>query len=113
MSSLYSLSIKEFYKENVLNNGYSAKDCSFIIIQNDSPIFGFCGSIVYDGNDRSLLSYEVPSISIEKGEKITKNIEALIIKKFSGILKKISSKEKKLIVCFGSLYNVGNILNKN
>jgi dihydrofolate synthase/folylpolyglutamate synthase len=28
-------------------------------------------------------------------------------------LKKISSKEKKLIVCFGSLYNVGNILNKN
>jgi folylpolyglutamate synthase/dihydropteroate synthase len=28
-------------------------------------------------------------------------------------LKKISSKEKKLIVCFGSLYNIGNILNKN
>ena len=28
-------------------------------------------------------------------------------------LKNISSKEKKLIVCFGSLYNVGNILNKN
>jgi dihydrofolate synthase/folylpolyglutamate synthase len=28
-------------------------------------------------------------------------------------IKKISSKEKKLIVCFGSLYNVGNILNKN
>ena len=28
-------------------------------------------------------------------------------------LKKISPKEKKLIVCFGSLYNIGNILNKN
>ena len=28
-------------------------------------------------------------------------------------LKKISSKEKKIIVCFGSLYYVGNILNKN
>ena len=28
-------------------------------------------------------------------------------------LKNISSKEKKIIVCFGSLYNVGNILNKN
>ena len=28
-------------------------------------------------------------------------------------LKKISSKKKKLIVCFGSLYNCGNILNKN
>tara|TARA_B100001564_G_C20653181_1_gene677896 strand:- start:312 stop:1574 length:1263 start_codon:yes stop_codon:yes gene_type:complete len=32
---------------------------------------------------------------------------------FSDALKKISSKEKKLIVCFGSLYNCGNILNKN
>jgi len=28
-------------------------------------------------------------------------------------LENISSKEKKLIVCFGSLYNVGNILRKN
>jgi folylpolyglutamate synthase/dihydropteroate synthase len=32
---------------------------------------------------------------------------------FNEALKKISSKERKLIVCFGSLYNVGNILNKN
>ena len=32
---------------------------------------------------------------------------------FDEALKKISSKEKKLIVRFGSLYNVGNILNKN
>ena len=32
---------------------------------------------------------------------------------FNEALKKISSKEKKLIVCFGSLYNVGRILNKN
>ena len=28
-------------------------------------------------------------------------------------IRKISSKEKKLIICLGSLYNVGNILNKN
>ncbi len=32
---------------------------------------------------------------------------------FTEALKKISSREKKLIVCFGSLYNCGNILNKN
>jgi len=32
---------------------------------------------------------------------------------FNEAIKKISSKEKKIIVCFGSLYNVGNILNKN
>ena len=32
---------------------------------------------------------------------------------FKQALKKISDKKKKLIVCFGSLYNCGNILNKN
>ena len=32
---------------------------------------------------------------------------------FHEVIKKITSKEKKLIVCFGSLYNVGSILNKN
>jgi len=32
---------------------------------------------------------------------------------FTDALKKISSKEKKLIVCFGSLYNSGSILNMN
>ena len=39
------------------------------------------------------------------------NVES--VDNFCEALKKISSKEKKLIVCFGSLYNVGNILNKN
>ena len=34
-------------------------------------------------------------------------------KNFSEALKKISDKNEKLIVCFGSLYNCGNILNKN
>ena len=34
-------------------------------------------------------------------------------KNFSEALKKISCKKEKLIVCFGSLYNCGNILNKN
>ena len=34
-------------------------------------------------------------------------------KNFSEALKKISCKKEKLIVCFGSLYNCGNILSKN
>ena len=32
---------------------------------------------------------------------------------FESALKKITSKEKKIICCFGSLYSAGNILNKN
>ena len=34
-------------------------------------------------------------------------------KSFEEALKKITSKEKKIICCFGSLYSAGNILNKN
>ena len=39
------------------------------------------------------------------------NVEA--VKNFDEAIKKISSPNEKLIVCLGSLYNVGNILNKN
>ena len=34
-------------------------------------------------------------------------------KNINDAIKKITSRDKKLIVCLGSLYNVGNILNKN
>ena len=48
-------------------------------------------------------------------ERIAKknNIEVLSTKNFDTVLKKISNKEKKVICVFGSLYQCGNILNKN
>ncbi len=58
---------------------------------------------------------EINSVSVNKLYKIAiKNkFKAEKSSNFTEALKKISSKEKKLIVCFGSLYNCGNILNKN
>jgi len=55
----------------------------------------------------SVLANDLYKVAIRnkfKAEKSNNFIEAV---------KKISSKEKKLIVCFGSLYNCGNILNRN
>ena len=61
-------------------------------------------------------------IENEKGTMSTNKLHQIALKNnftadkafnFNEALKKISSKERKLIVCFGSLYNVGNILNKN
>ena len=61
-------------------------------------------------------------IENEKGTMSTNKLYQIALKNklaadkainFNEALKKISSKEKKLIVCFGSLYNAGNILNKN
>ena len=58
---------------------------------------------------------EISSVSAQELYKVaTKNkFNAEKSDNFAQALKKISSKEKKLIVCFGSLYNCGNILNKN
>ena len=58
---------------------------------------------------------ELNSVSAQDlyGIAIKNKIKAEKSSNFDDALKKISSKEKKLIVCFGSLYNCGNILNKN
>ena len=58
---------------------------------------------------------ENSSVSANELNKIAiKNkINSEVSNNFKDALKKISNKEKKLIVCFGSLYNCGNILNKN
>ena len=45
------------------------------------------------------------SKGLDKTSNAAKNLDDAI--------KKISSRNKKLIICLGSLYNVGNILNKN
>ena len=55
----------------------------------------------------SVSANELYKIAIKNKFKVEKS------NNFIEALKKISSKEKKLIVCFGSLYNCGNILNKN
>ena len=58
---------------------------------------------------------ETNSVSVNKLYKIAVKNKVKVEKSnnLKEALKKISSKEKKLIVCFGSLYNCGNILNKN
>ncbi len=58
---------------------------------------------------------ERSSVSARKLYQISiKNkFDTEISENFSEALKKISNKREKLIVCFGSLYNCGNILNEN
>ena len=58
---------------------------------------------------------EPNSVSADKLYKIAIKNKLKVEKSdnFANAISKISSKEKKLIVCFGSLYNCGNILNKN
>jgi len=61
-------------------------------------------------------------IENEKNCMSTKDLKSIAQKKHFNVeaaknldeaIKKISSREKKLIICLGSLYNAGNILNKN
>ena len=61
------------------------------------------------------INNEVNSVSAQELYKVATENKFNVEKSdnFTQALKKISSKEKKLIVCFGSLYNCGNILKKN
>ena len=58
---------------------------------------------------------EAASVSASELNKIAiKNkVNSEISNNFFGALRKISTRKKKLIVCFGSLYSCGSILNKN
>ena len=72
---------------------------------------------MYKGNISKYIPIigEKNSLSPKVLEKIAKknDIKAISIKNFDTVIKKISTKEKKVICIFGSLYQCGNVLNKN
>ena len=59
-------------------------------------------------NEKNCMSAKVLETIAKKNQ-----FNAYKANNFKEAIKKISSSEKKLISCIGSLYNVGNILNKN
>ena len=78
-----------------------------IFIKQFKETFKKIITIPIENEQGSMSAKELSCIALENKFNVEK------ANSFNEALKKISSKEKKLIVCFGSLYNVGNILNKN
>ena len=78
-----------------------------IFIKQFKDTFKKIITIPIENEQGSMSAKELSWIALENKFNVEK------ANSFNEALKKISSKEKKLIVCFGSLYNVGNILNKN
>ncbi|MDA8688225.1 hypothetical protein N9L69_01610 [Candidatus Pelagibacter bacterium] len=78
-----------------------------IFIKQFKDIFKKIITVPIENEQGSMSAKELSSIALKNKFNVEK------ANTFNEALKKISSKEKKLIVCFGSLYNVGNILNKN
>ena len=78
-----------------------------IFIKQFKETFKKIITIPIENEQGSMSAKELSFIALENKFNVEK------ANTFNEALKKISSKEKKLIVCFGSLYNVGNILNKN
>ena len=78
-----------------------------IFIKQFKDTFKKIITIPIENEQGSMSAKELSWIALENKFNVEK------ANNFSEALKKISSKEKKLIVCFGSLYNIGNILNKN
>ena len=78
-----------------------------LFIKQLKSVFKKIVTIPIENEQASMKSKELSQIALNNKLNVEK------ANSFNEALKKISSKEKKLIVCFGSLYNVGNILNKN
>ena len=78
-----------------------------IFIKQFKDTFKKIITIPIENEQGSMSAKELSWIALENKFNVEK------ANSFNDALKKISSKEKKLIVCFGSLYSVGNILNKN
>jgi dihydrofolate synthase/folylpolyglutamate synthase len=78
-----------------------------LFIKQFKGIFKKIITVTIENEQGSIPSKELSQIALKNKFNVEK------ANSFNEALKKISSNEKKLIVCFGSLYNVGNILNKN
>ena len=78
-----------------------------LFIKQLKGIFKKIVTMPIENEPSSVSANELYKVAIKNKFKVEKSDN------FKEALKKISSKEKKLIVCFGSLYNCGNILNKN
>jgi len=78
-----------------------------LFIKQFKGVFKKVVTMPIENEFNSVSSNELYKIAFKNKFKVEKS------NNFIEALKKISSKEKKIIVCFGSLYNCGNILNKN
>ena len=78
-----------------------------LFIKQFKGVFKKIVTVPIENEKSSMSSKKLSQIALENKFNVEK------ANSFNEALKKISSKEKKLIVCFGSLYSVGNILNKN
>ncbi|MDB2353284.1 hypothetical protein N9V55_00855 [Candidatus Pelagibacter bacterium] len=78
-----------------------------LFIKQFKNIFKKVITIPIENENGSMKSNDLYRIAVKNKLNVEKAND------FNEAIKKISSKEKKIIVCFGSLYNVGNILNKN
>ncbi len=78
-----------------------------LFIKHLKGIFKKIVTMPIEDDTNSVSANELYKIAVKNKFKVEKS------NSFTDALNKISSKDKKLIVCFGSLYNCGNILNKN
>ena len=78
-----------------------------IFIKEFKGIFEKIVTMPIESTENSVSAGELNKIALKNKFNSEKS------KNFTDALKKISDNTKKVIVCFGSLYNCGDILNKN
>jgi hypothetical protein len=84
-SSLHTQSALNYYKQRPLDEGKEVQDKSFILLWDDNPVIAFQGAIIEKDKKSILQYYEVPCISIEDKNKLTKKAYKAFLKEFDKV----------------------------
>jgi hypothetical protein len=92
ISPFYSETTQKYYRQRPIDENCKVKDQSFVLFNGDEGIFAFRGALIETAGAVNIMANEVPCVSIEKKNKVTKNARKLIHQQINSLLEKLSGK---------------------
>ena len=86
----YSSIAQNYFLQRPTDERKIINDKSIIYLFKNDPVIAFRGATVETNGKRDLLAYEMPCISIEVKEKLTKNIVKVFLKEFDCLIEEIN-----------------------
>jgi hypothetical protein len=89
-SPLYTSSAVKYYQQISFDNGWEARDQSFILVWEKEPVFAFVGAFLSKDENTNLLAFEVPCHVVENKGMVTSKANKSLIADFDKILKRVN-----------------------
>ena len=90
ISPLYSKGNQSFYRQRPHDEGKQIEDKSFILLWEGEPVAGFRGATVSNGTSIDLLAYEIPCITIESKDNLSRRARKAFLEEFDRIAEAVT-----------------------